>query len=363
MENARLYTAAQKSEERNRSIIETAHDAFVSMDAEGRITGWNAQATVTFGWTAEEALGRSLADTIIPLTYREAHRKGVARFLATGEGPVLGRRLELTALHRRGYEFPVELTISVVRSGDTQWFHASLRDIRERRRVERLRDDLTRMMVHDLRSPLAVTLGFLELLESSPGTLSASLERVLGGALKGTRNVLRLIDQILEVSRLQQGAVPLERKRVAISELVSEALDLQSPLAREKSLRLEPEVPEALPAAWADPVLVARVLQNLIGNAVKFTPHGGQVRVGAQVEPSAPHMLQVNVADNGQGVPVGLRERIFETFVTGDGERRGSGLGLAFCRLAVEAHGGQIWVESEPGKGSAFLFTLPVDNA
>jgi PAS domain S-box-containing protein len=362
-ERKRAQDALEKSEARSRSIVESAYDAFVSMDAEGRITGWNAQAEATFGWTASEALGRSLADTIIPVTHREAHRNGLARYLATGKGSVLGRRLELTGLHRNGQEFPVELTISAVRSGEDQLFHAFIRDISERKRVEQLREDLTRTMVHDLRSPLAATQGFLEMLESAPGSLSTSHATLLGGALRGTRKVLGLIDQILDVSRLQKGVMPIEKRRVAVGELVSEVLDLEAPLAHEKNLRFARDIPVTLPCAWVDPGLVSRVLQNLVGNAIKFTPEDGLVRIGAWVETASPSMLRVAVEDSGPGVPAEMAERVFETFVTGGQMRRGSGLGLAFCRLAVEAHGGRIWVESGPDKGAAFFFTLPADGS
>ncbi len=130
-------SALRESEERIRAVVETAHDAFVAMDAQGAITGWNAQAEAIFGWSRSEAMGRTVADTIIPLGHRPDHVRGLTRFLDTGAGPVLGRRLELTALHRDGRQFPVELTISALRSGDgSPLFSAFIRDITERRRAE-----------------------------------------------------------------------------------------------------------------------------------------------------------------------------------------------------------------------------------
>jgi signal transduction histidine kinase len=141
---------------------------------------------------------------------------------------------------------------------------------------------------------------------------------------------------------------------------VRDAVALQATLAEEKQLRLETDVADDLPDAWADPDLVWRVLQNLVGNAVKFTPRGGRVRVTAGLEPraSSARMLRVAVSDTGPGVPAEVRGRLFEKFAAA-GPGRGSGLGLAFCRLAVEAQGGRIWAESEPEKGSTFAFTLP----
>ncbi len=120
-----------------RSIIDAAHEAFISMDAGGFIIDWNPQSERTFGWSRREALGQVLADLIIPASYREAHWAGLQRFLDTGEGPVLGKRLELVVLHREGYEFPVELSISAATAGDQQTFHAFLHDISDRKRGER----------------------------------------------------------------------------------------------------------------------------------------------------------------------------------------------------------------------------------
>jgi NtrC-family two-component system sensor histidine kinase KinB len=116
-----------------------------------------------------------------------------------------------------------------------------------------------------------------------------------------------------------------------------------------------------LPRAQADPNLLRRILQNLVGNAIKFTPAAGVVRVSAEAG-AAPSLLRVRVSDSGPGIPLELQSRLFQKFVTGRVTERGSGLGLAFCRLAVEAHGGRIWVESEPGHGTAFIFTLPIEK-
>ncbi|HEV2131488.1 MAG TPA: PAS domain S-box protein, partial [Longimicrobiaceae bacterium] len=126
----------RRSEERTREILESAHDAFITMDTQGRVCGWNSQAEATFGWPREEALGKPLVELIIPPHYREAHQQGLARFLATGDGPVLGRRIEVTALHRDGNELPIEMTISAIRQGESYLFSAFLHDITERKRAE-----------------------------------------------------------------------------------------------------------------------------------------------------------------------------------------------------------------------------------
>ncbi len=357
-ERKRAEQALRESEERNRAIVETAYDAFVSMDAAGRIVAWNAQAEASFGWPRDEVVGRLLAETIIPPRYREAHTAGLARLLATGEGVVLDKRLELEALRRDGREFPVELTISAARAGASRVFNAFIRDIRDRKAAEQMRTDLTHTLIHDLRNPLTSTRGFLELLKASPGALSPAQQEMLEIAFRGTRKVLALINDILDVSRLESGVLPLERERVDVLALVAEAVDLQGPQARDKGLRVDHDVAPGLPAAWVDPGLVSRVMQNLLGNAIKFTPPGGAVRVVVRTDAAEADRLRVSVADTGPGIPADVRRRLFEKFVTGQQAERGTGLGLAFCRLVVEAHGGSIWAE-DGSPGTVFQFTLP----
>jgi PAS domain S-box-containing protein len=362
LERAQTEQALQHSEEQTRAILEAAYDAFVSVDAHGRITAWNAQAEASFGWSRSEAVGRLLSETIIPPQHREAHRKGLARFMATGEGPVLNRLLELTALHRSGREFPVELKISAHRSGSERIFTAFAHDISQRKELEQTRDSLVHTMVHDLRSPLTSIAGALELLALFLGPEHPH-RHLVETAQRGGGKLLRLINSILEVSRLEQGALPLMRQSVGLASLVPEVLSLQAPLADEKGLHLVSQLPASLPPAWADWDLVTRVVQNLIDNAIKFTPRGGEIRIVAiHVESELP-ALQVTVSDTGPGIPAELSGRLFAKFATAPGEGRGSGLGLAFCKLAVEAHGGRIWVDSQPSRGSSFHFTLPVFRA
>jgi signal transduction histidine kinase len=167
-----------------------------------------------------------------------------------------------------------------------------------------------------------------------------------------------LVNDILDVSRLENKQMPVERKTFALAPLATEVLKLQTVLADKKGIRLENAIPpETL--AWADTGLISRVLQNLVGNAIKFTLPGGLVRVAASAGVNDRESLLIAVSDTGPGIPVEFQEQIFQKFFTGWQRQSGTGLGLAFCRLAVEAHGGRIWVESQPGQGATFAFTLP----
>ncbi len=226
--------------------------------------------------------------------------------------------------------------------------------------LEKMRDELTHTMVHDLRNPLTSVAGVLEMLDDhAAGALAPTHREMLKLARHSAERMGELVDAILDVSRLESGSMPVERDRVSVAPLVEETLDLQTPLAGDKGVRLEADVPATSPPLWADPRLVGRVLQNLVGNAVKFTPEGGRIRVRAAVQPSEPGMVVIEVSDTGPGIPDAVQPRLFQKFVTG-GQGRGSGLGLAFCRLAVEAQGGRIWAESIPGRGATFTFTVPV---
>jgi signal transduction histidine kinase len=178
-------------------------------------------------------------------------------------------------------------------------------------------------------------------------------------AKKGSLKLLEMVNALLDVSRLEGGAMPLERVPVSVHELVSEVLEMEQPLALPGNLHLLNEVPPDLPEAVVDRSIVSRVLQNLVGNAIKFTPAGGHIRVRAEVSPGE---LQIAVADDGKGLPDDVRTRLFEKVATGRQEGTGTGLGLRFCRLAVEAHGGRIWVESSPA-GATFKFTLPLSSS
>ncbi len=225
--------------------------------------------------------------------------------------------------------------------------------------LERLRDDLTHTMVHDLRSPLTAIRGAVEVLAMAEAeVLTPSHRQILSIATRSADQMAELIDSILEVSQLEDGSLPVERGRVSLRPLLEEVIQQQARRAEERRLLIVNEVATDLADAWADAGLLRRVVENLLSNAVRHTPGGGRIRIGAGPEPSDPRFLRVHVADTGPGIGEELKARVFHKFVTG-GPTPGTGLGLAFCRLATEAQGGRIWVESRPGGGAKFFFTVP----
>lgn len=247
-----------------------------------------------------------------------------------------------------------------------------LRDVTEQQRAEQMRNDLIRAMVHDLRNPLSGMLTALRTIEwldkQGQAPLTAIQRRSVERTSDSAERMVHLVDNILDVSRLESGQMPLAPAAITVNKLVEKVVDSQLLLATEKQLMLTYDVEAELPPAWADGELLERILQNLLDNAIKFTPEEGHVTVMAhrvagedeeEEDETEPTFIQISVADTGPGIPPALQRRLFQKFVAGDEQDAGSGLGLAFCKLAVEAHGGDLWVESRPGEGSTFTFTVP----
>jgi PAS domain S-box-containing protein len=364
------------SEERLRRVLETAYEAFVSIDADGLITDWNPEAEATFGWSRDQAIGGRLSEMIIPPEYREAHKRGLRRFLETGEGPVLGKRLELEAVHREGRRFPVELTISSVPVGDTYFFHAFLRDVTERKQIEeelqnalevereaaerlrdldRLKDEFLATVSHELRTPLTAIMAFAEVLsdsERSDPDLKADLVESIS---RNAGEMGAMIEQLLDYSRLEAGKVAVERGPLPVRMEAVRCIEALRELIGNRRTRLD--VPPDL-EALADEQGFERILMNLIANAAKYSPDGSSIEIAAWAEND--HIV-MRVSDSGVGIPPDEQERVFERFYqsrTVPG-KRGYGIGLSIARRYVELQGGRIWVESEPNRGSTFFFTLP----
>ncbi len=235
---------------------------------------------------------------------------------------------------------------------------------RRLRELERLRDDLTYMIVHDLRTPLTSLLSGLQTVPLI-GDLNSTQSEMLDIATDGGETLLGMINDLLDVEKMEQESVPLSRVPLYAETLIAQACSQVTLLASAENLTLTPDTAPALPEFQGDEDKLRRTLVNLIGNAIKFTPRGGTVTAGAS-RGSASDLLFF-VRDTGEGIPAESLERIFEKFGQVEnrqaGRKMSTGLGLTFCKLAVEAHGGKIWAESTPGVGSVFFFTLPLTEA
>jgi PAS domain S-box-containing protein len=350
--------ALRESEERSRLIIDTALDAVITVDADGVIIDWNAQAEAIFGWPRHEAIGRRLAETLIPAQYREAHSKGMRHFLATGKGSMFNKRIEITALHRDGHEFLVEVAISPLRMRETFTFSAFIRDITERKRTERLKDELVSTVSHELRTPLTSLRGFAELMlkREFPAEKQRQFLTIIHSE---SLRLTNLINDFLDLQRMESGR---QTYTFAPVDLVSLLHDVLAVLTREGSAHtFRLEAPTLLPSVRADADRVRQILVNLLSNAVKFSPEGGEITVG--VKPGGAEVV-IHIADQGIGIPAEIQPNLFSKFFRVDNTMTrsigGTGLGLAIVKEIVTAHGGLVWVESKVGVGSTFFFTLPI---
>ena len=378
-EHRAAMEALRTSEFRFASIVDIAADAIVSVDDDQVITLFNQGAERIFGYTAAEVIGKPL-DLLLPPDVRGVHREHIRQFASAGESARrMGERSEVRGRRKNGEIFPAEASISKFDLGERRVFTAVLRDITDRRAAEqerarlldaeraartaaeqalRTRDEVLAVVSHDLRNPLSVI-----------DMCAASLSDKLPPDDAGARNLVltiesstawmnRLIEDLLDVARMEAGRLALERHPHDLVRVISEATMMLEPLITEKSLTLREELPEYLPRATVDARRIVQVLENLVSNAVKHTGPGGEIHIRAAAADAEVH---VAVRDTGSGIPPENLPHLFDRFWQARGARRGgAGLGLAIAKGIVEAHGGRIWVESEVGVGSTFAFALPL---
>ncbi|MCW2923286.1 MAG: putative Histidine kinase [Thermoleophilia bacterium] len=360
----RIERSPQDTADLTRLIIERAHSAFVSMDADGLITEWNPSAERMFGWTRDEVAGRRVGDVVMPERYREAHERGLARFLATGDGPVLDRTVELEGQHRDGREFPIALTISPIELGGEYSFHAFIQDVSQRqeavRLIERANDELLRadelksrfmaMASHELRTPLTVISGFTDTMLTMNGQLTSDQrQEYLQIIDRQARRLTRLVDDLLTLSKVESHGLRSDPTTTLVAVAIEDTLrELGVP---DIIVRCPPQL-----AALADADHLHQIVANYVSNAVKY----GSEPIEIVVEQREESVL-IAVCDQGDGVPVDFAPRLFERFEralhTEDIE--GSGLGLSIVRGLALAQGGDVWHEPNSPRGSRFYLSLP----
>jgi signal transduction histidine kinase len=225
--------------------------------------------------------------------------------------------------------------------------------------LEQLRDSLIHMIVHDLRTPLTSIIGGLQTIVHTEYAPDMTRE-FLPVALDGANALLELVNTLLDINKMESGEMKLDLQPLRFAQIAEDALNQVRVLARERDQELSTSISADLPAVAADAEKLRRVVVNLLGNAIKFTQHGGYITLSAQ-----PHEggLRFSVSDDGPGIPPEYRDRVFEKFgqveSRAEGVKNSTGLGLTFCKMVVEAHGGRIWVESEVGKGTTFSAFIP----
>lgn len=350
--HAQLFERMEAAHQRYRELFEDSIDPILITDLEGRILEANRQVAMITGMNRESLLN-TMIDHFQIVDQAELGEK--FEKLASGETTSYETCLKAEG----GREVPIQVYVrNVFIDGisNLQWI---LRDVTERKNLDNLRNDLISMIYHDLRSPLSNIVSSLDVIQAlMPQDSDPAVEPLLDIAIRATERIERLTNSLLDIRRLEAGQSIANRELVSPTSITKEAVKNVLPIVENKNQEITLLIEENLPKVWVDTDMIGRVLTNLLENAVKHTPAGSTIYLGARLEGNQVIMW---VQDNGPGIPPDERERIFDKFsrLHGRGGPKGLGLGLAFCRLAVEAHGGQIWVDDGPEGGSNFKFTLP----
>jgi PAS domain S-box-containing protein len=346
-----------------KTILANLAEGILTLDGEGRVSSANralcqmlgVQDSEIVGRDCREVLGQAAGDETLSLAAQ-----------AMGGEEVVPQDSELG--DRGGTVTPVSIAVARLTDylGKTVGCVCLYQDITRRKKIEELsraKDDLTHMIVHDLRTPLTSLITGLQTLELL-GELNPDQKEFLDVAHRGGQTLLGMINDLLDISKLEDGSMQLDYSDVPVAEVIGGALESMTQLAGEKQITVAADVATGVPRVPADPEKLRRILVNLLGNAVKFTPERGTITVRTRPDTEGA-ALTFSVVDSGEGIPREAFSRIFEKFGQVDSRKAGrkmsTGLGLTFCKMAAEAHGGRIWVESELGKGSSFSFTIPLE--
>jgi PAS domain S-box-containing protein len=370
-----------ESEMRVRAIINSALSAVVVIDGAGQVTDWNERAEKMFGWSKSETKGRELAEIIIPASFREAHRRGLKHFLATGEGPALNKLLEVSALRKDGTEFPIELSISVLKTEDVTAFCGFITDITERKRAEeeilsfnqKLEQKVTERtqeleiankeleafsysVSHDLRAPLRSIHGYMNIFaEEYLEKLDGEGKRLVDTVLRNSQKMGQLIDDLLAFSQL--GRRDLIKGTVSMHDLAYSVYEEQKRMESKRDIQF---TLHEIPSAYADTATMRQVWTNLIANAIKYTRNKQMaiIEIGCQNHQNS---IIYFVKDNGAGFDMKYYSKLFGVFqrLHAFHEFDGTGVGLAIVQRIISKHGGKIWAEAKPNEGAVFYFELP----
>jgi NtrC-family two-component system sensor histidine kinase KinB len=343
----RLIAEQRKTE----AILFSIREGIVMADREGKVRLVNRRAGEMFGLSSDSGLeGKNLAEAFPSGALRAA-------LLAAGEKPGESKEVDLSTETVRLF---IRVTASPVvtpgRGAELGTVYA-LRDVTLERELEKMKEDFLHYITHDLRNPLGSAIGFLDLLlKGTAGVLNADQQNIVSSVRRSTTRLMGLINNILDIAKMESGRLRLQLKTTSLAGIAGRSIGILEQLAKAKRLSVHLVAVEEF-SVQADADMLERVFTNLLGNAIKYTPEGGTITIALSDDGGA---IRCRVEDTGEGIPPDYLDRVFEKFEQVQGNRKGgTGLGLTISRFFVEAHLGRLWVESQVGKGSSFIFTVP----
>lgn len=350
----RIVMEKHKSE----AIIRSIDDGIVVVDADFRITGMNPTAAKVFGVNTNEAHNRHFLEVVKD----EQLFDYVKQSAQSGKSPVIEEGKNVLTVEQNGQTHHYLFSITPVQERRHSLLDVILllRDVTRLKELDRMKSEFVMTASHELRTPLTgIGMSVDLLLESAMQKLNAKEQQLLSAAHEEVQRLKALVNDLLDLSKIEAGKIELEFEQVPVLMLLEKAVSVLKNQAEEKSIELSLEVPDDLPDVKVDANKITWVLTNLIANALRYTERGGHIRLFSE---QVNRRVNISVSDDGAGIPYEYQSRIFDKFaqVKSDKIAGGSGLGLAICKEIVRAHNGNIWLESKPGEGSTFTFTLPV---
>ena len=352
-----LLGQAEAEARRQRSVFDAAMDGIVILDDAGRIERANPAAQRLFSRRMGEVLGMRLIDLLEASSAHDIQ----TRLEQASVGALEARRQEATALHPDGAEFPIEISIAAIGAERNRNVFAFVRDISDRREVDRMKEEFVSTVSHELRTPLTSIAGSLGLIVGgATGPLPKKAARLISIAQSNSQRLVRLINDVLDIEKLESGKLPFEFATIDLGDVAIKSIEATRGYADQLGVDMTLEVARAAPVR-GDVDRLVQVVTNLLSNAAKFSPRPGIVRVRVGWEGDT---ARLTVTDNGPGVPEAFRDRIFSRFAQADGSdargKGGTGLGLYIAKEIAERHGGRLWFESPPEGGAVFRLDLPV---